>query len=136
MNTLDAQDKFVELRAQGWTLGHIATELHYSKRTLVDWNRELADEVKAFRAAEMELLKEKFLATREEDLSRLCRLQKDVEDELANRSLKFIPIDKLFKLAADLRQQIRELQEEPEGDTENRAHARDAVVRAAATGSI
>src|SRR6266704_1948937 len=44
MNTLDARDKFVELRAQGWTLAHIATELHYSKRTLVDWNRDLADE--------------------------------------------------------------------------------------------
>ncbi len=38
MHIQDTQDKFVELRAQGWTLAHIATELHVSKRTLVEWN--------------------------------------------------------------------------------------------------
>jgi len=114
----DKHDKFIELRAQGWTLGHIATELHMSKRTMVDWNSELADQVQSLRADELELLKEKFLASREEELSRLTRLQKDVEDELASRPLKFIPIDKLFQLATELRKQIHELREEPEPETE------------------
>jgi hypothetical protein len=108
MYSQDAQDKFVELRAQGWTLPHIATELHISRRTLVEWGRHYATDIQAMRAEEAELLKEKFLASREEDLNRLARLQKDVEDELSNRELKFIPIEKLFRLATELRQQIKE----------------------------
>src|SRR2546428_6088163 len=99
-------DKFIELRAQGWTLAHIATELHVSKRTLVDWNREYAADIQSLCAMELDLLQEKFLASREEQLNRMLRLQKDVDDELANRCLKFVPIDKLFRLATDLRQQI------------------------------
>ena len=106
------KDKFVELRAQGWSLAHIATELHISKRTMVEWNREFAGEIKSLRAMEQELLKEKFLATREEELTLLGRLQKDIDDEVANRTLKFVPIDKLCRLASDLRHEIRQLRQE------------------------
>ena len=45
MYTEDKIEQFIELRARGWSLGHIATELDVSKRTLVDWNREYAKEV-------------------------------------------------------------------------------------------
>ena len=106
MHLTDTKDKFIELRAQGWSLGHIATELHVSKRTLVDWNRECAPEIKSMHTLELELLQEKFLASREEELTRLARLQKDVDDELANRTLKFVPIEKLFRLAVELRHEI------------------------------
>src|SRR5438093_4438399 len=109
MLTKQTIDKFTELRAQGWTLGHIATELRVSKRTLVDWNREYAADIQSLCALELELLQEKFLASREEQLNRMLRLQKDVDDELANRCLKFVPIDKLFRLATDLRQQINQM---------------------------
>ena len=37
MYTEEKIDKFIELRACGWSLGHIATDLDVSKRTLVDW---------------------------------------------------------------------------------------------------
>jgi len=109
MHTEETIDNFVELRAQGWTLGHIATELHVSKRTLVDWNREYAGDIQAFRGLELELLKEKVIASREEDLNRLTRFQKDVNDELANRTLKYIDTDKLFRLSTELRQEIQRM---------------------------
>ena len=107
MYSRDAQEKFIELRAQGWTLGHIASEIHISKRTLVDWNRQYAADIQTMRGVELELLKEKFLASREEDLERLRRLQKDIADELANRTLKFVDTEKLFRLSVDLRQEIQ-----------------------------
>jgi|SRR5580765_2437110 len=106
MHTADTQDKFMDLRAQGWSLGHIANELHVSKRTLVEWNRELASEIQSIRAAELELLKEKILASREEELDRLARLRKDVTDELANRMLKFVPVEKLFRLSVEMREEM------------------------------
>src|SRR5436309_15820821 len=109
MHTEETQDKFIELRAQGWTLGHLAGELHVSKRTLVDWNRHFAADIQSLRALELEALQEKFVASREEDLNRLTRLQKDVQDELAGRCLKYVPIEKLFRIAADLRQEIKQM---------------------------
>jgi glutathionylspermidine synthase len=108
MHSQEAQDKFIELRAQGWTLQHIATELHISKRTLVEWNHAFAADIQSCRAVEVELLKEKFLASRDEDLNRMARLKKDVDDELSNRTLKFVPIEKLFRIATELRQEIQE----------------------------
>ena len=109
MYTVDKQDKFIELRAQGWSLGHIATELAVSKRLLVDWNREFADQIQSLRALELDMLKEKILATHEETLNRLTRLQKDIDDELANRTLKFVDTEKLFRLSIELRQEIERL---------------------------
>jgi len=112
MLTADRQDQFIELRSQGWSLGHIATEIHVSKRTLVDWNREFASQIQAFRKATLKLLEEKTVASREEELDLLLRLQKDVQDELANRPLRHVPVDKLFRLAVDLRSQINEMTKE------------------------
>ena len=109
MHSHDTQEEFVQLRAQDWTLSHIAAELGVSKRTLVDWNRECAKDIQSLRALELDLLKEKFLASRENDLARLARLQKDVEDELASRPLSDVVTEKLFRLAAELRQEIRQL---------------------------
>ena len=109
MLTEETQDKFIELRAQGWTLGHIATELHVSKRTLVEWNREFAAEIQSVRTAELEPLQEKLLASRDDELACLTRLQKDIHDELGNRTLKFIDTEKLFHLSVELRQEIQRL---------------------------
>src|ERR1043166_7743858 len=109
MLTEETQNKFIELRAQGWTLGHIATELRVSKRTLVDWNREFAEEIQSVRAVELEALQEKFLASRDEELACLTRLQKDIHDELGNRSLKYIETEKLFRLSVGLRAEIQRL---------------------------
>src|SRR2546423_12234316 len=109
MYTEEKIDKFIELRARGWSLGHIATELDVSKRTLVDWNREYAKEVESFHALERELLKEKFIASREEELSHLHRLQKDITDELGNRRLKYIDTEDLFRLSVELREEIERM---------------------------
>ena len=109
MYTSEKRDKFVELRAQGWSLSHIATELDITKRTLVDWNRDLATEVQSLRTLELELVQEKILASRQEELDRLYRLQKDIADELGNRRLKYIDTEKLFRLSLDLRHEIERL---------------------------
>src|SRR2546421_8708893 len=106
MHIEETHDKFKDLRAQGWSLRHIATELHVSKPTLVEWNRAFASDIQSLRAAELELLKEKIIASREEELDRLARLRKDVNDELAHRPLRLIPIEKLFHLAIELREEM------------------------------
>ena len=108
MHTEKTREEFIELRAQGWSLRHLSRQLHVSQRTLVDWNRECAAEIQSLRAVELEAAREKFLASHEEQLNRLARLLKDVEDELANRRLGSVPTDKLFRVAAELRHEIQQ----------------------------
>jgi hypothetical protein len=109
MYTCDKQDKFIELRAQGWAFNHIASDLHISKRTLMEWNREFASDIQSLRAASLELVQDKVIASREEELNRMLQLQKDINDELASRSLSIIPTEKLFEVASDLRKEIKEM---------------------------
>ena len=124
-------DKFIELRAQGWSLNHIASELHIAKRTLVEWSHEQAAQIKSLRALLQETAQEKLAASHEEELARLLRTQKDVEDELDNRPLYRLPLEKLFEVAADLRQEIRSLRQEMNsaeesglGDSNTNGHPR------------
>jgi len=108
MHTEQTKEQFIQLRAMGWNLRHIARELYLSERTLTGWNRECAAKIQAARAVELEDSREKFLTSREEELNRLARLHKDVEDELANRRLRSVPTDKLFRVAAELRQELQQ----------------------------
>ena len=134
MYTSEQIDKFIELRAQGWSLNHVASELRIAKRTLVEWSRQQADQIKSLRALLQETAQEKLSASREEELARLLRTQKDLEDELANRPLCRLPLDKLFGVAAELRQEIRSLRQEMDsaeqsglGDPNANGHHRGIV---------
>ena len=133
MHTEETRDEFIELRAQGWSLRHLARELSVSQRTLVDWNRECAAEIQALRAIELEASREKFLGSHEEELNRLARLHKDVEDELAHRRLRTVPTDKLFRVAAELRQELQQARlhnesEEPSSRPKTNGHCDPATL--------
>src|SRR5258708_2336057 len=107
MYTQAAQDKFIELRAQGWSLNHIAAEIYVAKRTLVEWARQFAAEIQNLRAQLQEMAQDKFLASHEDELARLLQTRKDVKDNRASRPPHTVPADKLFRVAADLREEIR-----------------------------
>src|SRR5436309_15485603 len=130
MYRTDTIEKFVDLRAQGWSLGHIASELHVSKRTLVEWNSEHAALIQSLRTQEQQIAQEKFVASREEDLARLLRLQKDMEDELASRTLRLVDTEKLFRMATEVREQIKQMRLDSEQQStvgNGNGHARSVV---------
>ncbi len=58
MYSNDTKDQFLEMRAKGTSLSRIATDLHVSQRTLVGWNRQLAPDIRALRAIDLEALGE------------------------------------------------------------------------------
>ena len=41
MNDLEKQQRFVFLRAEGWSFARIVEELNVSKPTLINWSRKL-----------------------------------------------------------------------------------------------
>ena len=114
MHGTDTKSQFLQLRAKGWSLARIATQINVSPRTLVDWNRQLSDELRVLKALEIEALQEKILATHEAELTRLSRQLQRVEEEAAERKLKFVDTEDLFRLSALLRAEIRKIRLDPD----------------------
>lgn len=98
METVEVKEKFIELRAKGYSFDKIATQLKKSKQALVDWNNEYKEEIANSRALELEALQEKFFLLKEHRIRAFGETLQRIKTELDKRSLKDIPTDKLLDL--------------------------------------
>ena len=106
MKDQETQQRFVQLRAQGWSFARIAQELDVAKGTLINWSRKFRFEIQNQRAVELEALQQELVSTREARARSLAEQLKRVETELGTRDLSQVSTGRLFSLAASLRQQI------------------------------
>jgi hypothetical protein len=113
MYDTDTKNQFLELRAKGWSLARIAERLKVAQRTLVEWNRQEHEQIRTLRAIELEALQEKILATHEQELTRLKQELDRLETELAKRTVEFVSTEKLYRLTALLRGEIRKVCQPP-----------------------
>ena len=60
METTELREKFIQLRAKGWSFDKIAKELGKAKQTLINWSKELQDEIANRKALELEALYESY----------------------------------------------------------------------------
>jgi transposase len=107
MKDQETQQKFVDLRARGRSFARIAEELQVSKRTLIEWSRKFQFEIRNQRAIELEALRERYLATREEQARQLGERLREVEAELATRKVSELSTPRLFALSESLRRQLQ-----------------------------
>ena len=56
MELLQTKENFIDLRSKGWSFDKIAKELGKAKQTLIDWSKELQDEIANSKALELEAL--------------------------------------------------------------------------------
>ena len=113
MHTTDTRHRFLELRAQGWSLSRIAAELNLAKSTLAVWNREQRREIADLKGIEMEAVQERILVSHEEELRRLTAHLNRLEVILAQRNLECLSTESLFNLAAVVRAQLRRVTAAP-----------------------
>ena len=113
MGDLKDKEKFIELRAKGWTFDKIAKELHKRKATLIDWSKELESEIANRKAIELEVLYEKHYLLKEQRIEKLGNLLNKIINEIENRNLKDIPTGKLFDLLLKYNKEIKEEMIEP-----------------------
>lgn len=106
MKDQETQQRFIQLRSQGWSYARIAQELDVARGTLVNWSRKFRFEIQNLRAIELEGLQQELIATRESRARALSEQLKRVETELASRDLTQVSTGRLYSLAASLRQQI------------------------------
>ena len=114
MHPTDSKSRFLELRVKGWSLARIAKTIEVSQRTLVDWNAQHSAELRSLRAAELEALEEKILATHEHELTCLAKHLEQIENELSERVFTFESTPNLFRLTALLRSEIRRTRTAPD----------------------
>jgi hypothetical protein len=107
MKDIETQQRFICLRAEGWSFARIADELKISKPTLINWSRKFQFEIQNHRAINIESLHEKWLSTREARVSALGEQLHKVQAELSKRDLTSLTTHQLFTLEEALRRQIK-----------------------------
>jgi hypothetical protein len=106
MHDENTVQRFIELRAQGWTYARLITELNVSKPTLIAWSRKHQFQIQNRKAIELEALREKWLASTAERVNGLGDQLRQVDAELAQRDVSGLTTSQLHALARTLRRQI------------------------------
>jgi len=113
METTVLKEKFIELRAQGCSFDKIARELGKAKQTLIDWSRELQDEIANRKALELDTLYEKYYLQKENRLQTFGELLQRIKKEIEGRDLTDVPTEKLLDLYIKYSDKVREEVVEP-----------------------
>ena len=108
MHSPETRQKFVERRAQGWSLTRIATELDVARSTLIEWSRQLRFQLQNQTAIELDDLQHRLLGPRQHRAQQAAEKLAAVENELRKRDLGSLSTVQLFHLAAALRRQIQQ----------------------------
>ena len=100
--------RFIELRASGWTYARLMTELNASKPTLIGWSRKYQFEIQNLKAIELESLANQWLASVQDRIKAWGEQLRKVEAEIAKRDVADLTTAQLYTLARSLRRQIEE----------------------------
>jgi hypothetical protein len=106
MHTPETRQKFVERRAQGWSLIRISSELGVARSTLIEWSRQLRFDIQNQLAIELDDLRNRLLGPRQARASGLAEKLARVEEELRKRDLATLSTRSLFSLSRALRREI------------------------------
>lgn len=113
METRDIKEQFIDLRAKGYSFDRIAQKLGKAKQTLVDWSKDLQEEIANRKALEMEALYEKYYLLRENRLQAFGEMLSKLRKEVEARDLSQLPTDKLLDLYLKYNATIKEELVEP-----------------------
>jgi len=100
--------RFIELRAQGWSYARLMAELGVTKPTLIAWSRKHQFQIQNLKAIELEALGEKWLASVADRVNGLGDQLRKVESELGRRDVGALTTPQLYSLARSLRRQIEQ----------------------------
>lgn len=109
-HTLDTKDRFIELRAKGYPFSEIATQLQVSKPTLIEWAKELQNDIENRKAMEIEALQEKYYASWKQRLEFVGEEFGRIKEELASRDYADMSTKELYEIALKFQQQLGSLE--------------------------
>lgn len=98
MEILETKERFIELRAKGWSFDKIAKEIGKAKQTLIDWSKDLELEIANRKALELEAIQEKYLLYKEARIKSYGIILSKITKELEDRSFSNVPTGRLLEL--------------------------------------
>ena len=98
MELIETKERFIELRAKGWSFDKIAKELGKAKQTLIDWSKDLQDEIANRKSLELEALYENYYLLKEAKIKKYGAILSKITDELESRSFNNVPTGRLLEL--------------------------------------
>ncbi len=108
--TLEEQEKFIQLRAQGMSFEKISKELNVSKPVLLKWNGEFLERIRQAQYYELENIVEKYSLMRAKRFEVHSKLLNsalaELQERAENNKLKTLSTEKLFQLVEELEQRI------------------------------
>jgi hypothetical protein len=113
MHTPETCQKFIELRAQGWSYARLMTELNVTKPTLIAWSRKHQFQIQNLKTIELEALGEKWLASVTDRVNGLGEQLRKVDAELSQRNLSDLTTLQLHTMSRSLRRQIEQAVGQP-----------------------
>uniref|UniRef100_UPI004048A137 hypothetical protein n=1 Tax=Algoriphagus sp. TaxID=1872435 RepID=UPI004048A137 len=113
METIETKRRFIELRAKGYSFDKIAKELGKAKQTLLDWSRDLDQEIAQTKALELDSLYESYGLYKEARLKTLGEILSKLKKEVDNRDLTDLPTDRLLDLFLKYEGVVKESLVEP-----------------------
>jgi hypothetical protein len=94
----EIKQDFINLRAKGHTIRHIAKSLHLSPQTVLNWESDLNEEISRLKAVELESLYEQYQLTKKYRIKEISGQIQAIQKELSNRNLSDISTDRLMDL--------------------------------------
>ncbi len=104
-NTVD-KEKFIKMRADGFSYDAIAEKLGISKPTLIKWNKELSREVSNLFYFQVEKILEQYKQLKIHRIEVFAAHLQKAQDELAKRDYTDLPTKDLVALITTLKSQL------------------------------
>jgi hypothetical protein len=112
----EEKNKFIDLRAKGYSYSKIANILHISKGTLTVWNNELKGAIEKLRVIQLDELYTKYYMLKAARITQLGKVLGKVDKELEARDFSQMPDDKLLDFKLRLIKELKEEYIEPQED--------------------
>ncbi len=94
----EIKDKFVEMRAAGVTLSKASNDLGIAYNTALNWEKDLAERIEAYKAIRIEELQEKYKISKEKRIELFDKDLLAINKELEKRDLSEVSTPKLFEM--------------------------------------
>jgi len=98
MKTQQDKERFIELRAKGYSYNKISELTGLAKQTLVDWNAELEERISNLKAIELEALYEQYQLLKEDKIRNFGAILSKITEELNARDFTKVPTGRLLEL--------------------------------------
>jgi len=106
----------INYQAKGWSFDRIAKKLNTSKKTLLNWNKELKRDIEELKAIELASLREQYFITQYHSIKTIGKTLERINREIEKMDFSQIPPEKLLDLKLKYMRELKK--ERGEGNDE------------------